>query len=269
MSEEALELLGEWIERSAPSDAAAWFRQTLDELRATPTEKALIRALGFAHRRLGRADLVLSEGDLERAQHFRTGFDPRDWSVDQAARIAFLLAGGGSGLDFAEGLKRLARTAEINELVAFYRGLPLYPCPERLISFAAEGVRSGIAPVFDAVAHRNPYAREMFEEPAWNQLVLKAVFMERPLYLIQGLDERGNPRLAEALVDYAHERWSAKRPVSPELWRCVGPFADDRGLAALERALKDDDEAVRKATVGALRSCPDPRAAEILVRCLP
>jgi hypothetical protein len=264
------DLLVEWIERVAPPRGAAWFHETIGELRGAHAEKTLIQALGLAPRRLGRADLVLDEADLERARRMRAGFDPQGWSVDQTARIAFLLADtdARSGPELAERLERLARTAEINELIAFYRGLPLYPSPTHLRAFAAAGMRSGIAPVFDAVAHRNPYPREMFEEPAWNQLVLKALFMERPLWPIQGLDERANPRLATTLVDYAHERWAARRRVSPELWRCVGPYADERGLAALERAMTDGDEAGRMAAEKALRSCPDPRAAEILRRCL-
>ena len=79
--------------------------------------------------------------------------------------------------------------------------------------------------VFEAVAHRNPYPAEHFAEPAWNQLVLKALFVGSPLDPIVGLDARRNPTLARMLCDYAHERWAASRPVSPELWRCVGPFA--------------------------------------------
>ena len=96
-------------------------------------------------------------------------------------------------------------------------------------------MRSAVKPVFEAVAHRSPYPREIFDESAWNQMVLKALFIGSELAPIQGLDERANPDLAEVLLDYAHERWAAGRSVSPELWRCVGPFAHGRALKDLER----------------------------------
>ena len=68
-------------------------------------------------------------------------------------------------------------------------------------------------------------------------MVLKALFVETTLAPIVGLDERANPELARILRDYAHERWAAGRPVSPELWRCVGPFATDAAaLDDLDRA---------------------------------
>ena len=123
-----------------------------------------------------------------------------------------------------------------------------------------------MTPVFEAVAHRNPYPRKMFDQDAWNQMVLKALFIGSRLDPIQGLDERANPGLASMLVDYAHERWAAGRPVSPELWRCVGPFADRRGLDALARILEVGEPRERLAAALALRACADPRARGILAQ---
>jgi len=50
---------------------------------------------------------------------------------------------------------------------------------------------------------------------------------------IPGIDERGNRDLAETLIDYARERWAARRPVSTDLWRCVVPFARRPELESL------------------------------------
>ncbi len=57
-------------------------------------------------------------------------------------------------------------------------------------------------------------------------MVLKALFVGSALDPIIGLDDRANPELARILIDYARERWAAARPVTPELWRTVTPFAD-------------------------------------------
>lgn len=217
-----LALLTDWIARAAPTEGIAWFRQSLSEVQ---DERLLVRAFGLAPRRLGRAPLDLTPDDMAAADALRPGFDPTGLTIDQAARIALLLAShDGDDAAFADRLQSLIRTADLSESIALYRGLPLYPAPERLRSFAAEGLRTAVTPIFEAVAHRSPYPREMFDEDAWNQMVLKALFIGSTLAPIQGLDELANPTLAAILLDYAAERRAAGRPISPELWRCVTPF---------------------------------------------
>ena len=119
-------------------------------------------------------------------------------------------------------------------------------------------------PVFEAVAHRNPYPREQFDEEAWNQMVVKAFFIGSELWPIQGLDERRNADLARMLIDLAHERRAAARPVSPELWRCVGRFADAAMLEDLAQVLESENEPERRAAAFALADCPKPEARAIL-----
>ena len=114
-------------------------------------------------------------------------------------------------------------------------------------------------PVFEAVAHANPYPAEQFSETQWNQMVLKALFVGSTLAPIQGLDERRNADLAGMLIDYAHERWAAGRPVSPELWRCVGPFAGEGDSPTSPRCLRVGSERERKAAALALAECPRPK----------
>jgi hypothetical protein len=92
-------------------------------------------------------------------------------------------------------------------------------------------------------------------------MVVKALFIGSTLAPIQGLDERRNVDLARMLVDYAHERWAAGRDVKPELWRCVGPFADQGlGFDELVRVLNSGAEPERKAAALALSECPSPEA---------
>ncbi|MDX1541281.1 MAG: EboA domain-containing protein, partial [Geminicoccaceae bacterium] len=117
---------------------------------------------------------------------------------------------------------------------------------------------------FEAVAHRSPYPKEQFSENRWNHMVLKALFVGSALHPIQGLDERANPELATMLHDYAHERWSAGRPVSPELWRCVGPFAEGAIVDDLARVLRTGTRQEQEAALLALTASPDPRAKDVL-----
>lgn len=258
------ELLLVWLRRQLPQPARGWLDEQLVKLGGEAPDRDLYVALGFVPRKLGKADLALSRADLEQAAAARAGWDPRGWSVDQAARIVILLHAGGAGKAFAERFVQLSRTADVAEAIAFYRGLPLYPDPERLEAQAAEGTRSNMRAVFEAVAHRSPYPREQFALNRWNHMVLKALFVGSTLHPIQGLDARANPELARMLADYAHERWAAGRPVSPELWRCVGPHADAEALGDLQRVLATGGATERQAAALALASCPDPKAKELL-----
>lgn len=254
-----------WVARRSSADAQRWFDEQIAKLRSAPTEKDIYLALGYATRRLGKQDLNLSREDLAAAQATRPGWDPGDWSVDQASRVAFVLASfDGDDAKFHARIEQLFRTADIGELITFYRGLPLYPAPKLHVARAREGARSGMQPIFEAVAHRNPYPREEFDENAWNHMVLKALFIGSKLDPILGLDERANPELMRMLCDYAHERWAAARPVSPELWRCVGRHADEAALADLARVLETGSLAERQAAALALTASTSARAKSLL-----
>jgi hypothetical protein len=264
---ERIALLAGWVRAALEGERRAWFDATLAALHAGGGERELARALGLAPRKLGKADLALPADHVAAAGRVRPGFDPSGLTIDQAARIAFLLAAAEVEAEaFPRRLAALYRTAELAESIAYLRGLALYPDPRALLPVAGEGVRSAVKPVFEAVAHRSPYPRETFDQAAWNQMVLKALFIGSTLAPIQGLDERADSELAGVLVDYAHERWAAGRPVSPELWRCVGPFAEGPALADLERVLATGAAEERAAARAALQASPAADARAILAR---
>ncbi len=261
-----IDLMATWLRAQLPPEAWSWLAGKREHLEAGASARDFNMAISLVPRRLGKADLVLDDAALRAADAARPGWDPRGWSLDQAGRLVLLLAGGGTGAAFADRLRQLFATADLVEAIAFYRGLPLYPDPKLHEPRAREGVRSAMQPIFEAVAHRNPYPVEQFDEHAWNQMVLKALFIGSTLAPIQGLDRRANRPLMRMLCDYAHERRAAGRPVSPELWRCVGPFADEAALDDLEIALRSANAAERQAAASALETSPAPRAAEILAR---
>lgn len=231
-----------------------WLGGRLSVLAGGAPERELHITLGMIPRKLGRADLTLAAADLAAADAARSGWDPRLWTVDEAARILALVTVSGQG--FSATFADLCRSADVSEAVALYRGLPLYGEPEALEAQAGEGLRTNMRAVFEAVAHRSPYPRETFGQDRWNHMVLKALFIGSALDPIQGLDARANPELARILCDYARERRAAGRPVSPELWRCVGPFAVGDMLEDLETAAASDDREERKAAQAALAACP-------------
>jgi hypothetical protein len=257
-------LLHTWLRRQLPAEAAAWLESQAAALKDAQADRPLFLAISLVHRRIGKADLNLSAADVAEAETARTGWRPAGWSQDQAARVFLLLAADGTPARFAERLEQLFVTADVGELIAFYRGLPLYPEQPRYVERAAEGVRTNMRAVFEAVAHNNPYPVEQFSEHRWNQMVVKALFIGSTLHPIQGLERRWNADLMRMLCDYAHERWAAGRPVSYELWRGVGPFADTAAIADLARVLDIGGPVERQAAALALASSPSAEATAVL-----
>jgi hypothetical protein len=261
------ELLLEWVRRSATAEAAQWVQTHCLALAEGAPERTLFLDFSGALRRTGKAPLALRPEDLARADRLRPAWSPATWTTDQAARIALVLSWPSpEPVPYVATLDRLFQHADLGELVALYEALPVLPHPAAHVRRCTEGVRTNMTDVFKAVAHGNPYPREHLDEAAWNQMVLKALFVGVTLHPVLGLDARANPALARMLLDYARERWAAKRAVSPELWRCIGPFADDHALEAMGKVLTEGETAERRAVVLSLRSSKDPKAKELLAR---
>ena len=164
------------------------------------------------------------------------GFDPLDWYNDQVLRIYAVI---NFPLDKRQTiLKHLFSVADMKEQVALYKGIYFLEDREKYVSNFTEGIRTNMTNVFDSIALNNPYPSKYLDDQAWNQMVLKAFFMERTLFRITGVDERKNSELAAVLMDYARERWAANRVVSPELWRMVASYVVEDDLHELITAIE-------------------------------
>ena len=260
-------MLHGWINKVLSAEALAWVEDKAEKIAAGADDWVFFTSFSAVPRYTGKADLNLDEDALQEAAEARSLWNPQHWSVDQAARTLLILSLPDNPLEaYLERLEKVFNAADIGEAVVLYQSLPLYPHPERFIDRAAEGLRSNMTSVFEAVALRNPFPSEYFEENAWNQLVLKSCFVGSALHRIIGLDARANATLAGILVDYAHERWSAGRTVTPELWRPVGPFATSEYVADLERVIRDEDPVQQEAGALALSQSPASEAANLLAQ---
>lgn len=228
---QAAKLLRTWV-LSQAGPAADWVEQSLDNIALATQERDLYIFFGLAPRRLGKADLALDAHDLAAANAACPGWSPEGWSIDGAARILALLTAAPNRV-FAERFKDLRRTADVAEMIALYRGLPLYLEPESLHFEVGEGLRSNIKAVFESIAHRNPFPSDHFDDHRWNHMILKALFIGSHLTPIHGLEARANPELARILVDYAKERIAAGRPIPQDLWIPLSPFREDQAVAAI------------------------------------
>jgi len=254
-----------WISTRLKEDEFDWIRNKSESLADSGEDWEFFTSFSAVPRHIGKQPLELTDGEQQQAESIRPGWKPGRWSVDELGRTLIALSIAGRGKEeFVETLEKTHRSSDIGEAEALYKSLAVMPWPEAFKKRAAEGIRSNMTSVFNAVALDNPYPADYFDEGAWNQMVLKAQFVGSPLYRIEGIDERINNKLADMLVDYAHERWAADRSVSPELWRPVGPFAEGPVMEDLRRVLDHPDELHRAAALLALADSPSGKAREMI-----
>ncbi len=275
----AEDLLYRWVSRQVNTEALNWLDQKRQQIGEGAAPFLFFTAFSAVPRYTDKNEIQPTVEELESASNVCNNWYPANWTIDQSARTLLVLSLPSNYTDkYLQILNQVFAAADVRELVALYQALPLLPSPERFCYRAAEGIRSNMTAVFNAVALNNPYPAKYLDNLAWNQMVLKALFLGSPLHLIQGIDERANPELARMLVDYAHERWAAGRDVSPELWRCVGKFANSEMLADLERVLTESQNKSysngkgqkklleRTAAALACADCPLPQTQDILAR---
>ena len=164
------------------------------------------------------------------------------WTLDRLVRVYFLLLLEQIAHESSTSqIEILFDTAEINESIALFSALPLFTQPKNWMHRATEAVRSNIGDIFNSFAFENSFAATYFTELAWNQLVLKCIFNDKPIHLIQGIDHRTNQSLANMLSDFAHERWAAGRTVPAQVWRLAVNFLNDSILEDMSTLFLSND----------------------------
>ncbi|WP_210419465.1 EboA domain-containing protein [Pedobacter sp. KBS0701] len=238
------EIIGAIVKNNINLVAEKWLE---DFILATDQPAQLAKVFVMLPRKTGKLPIAITDDQQEALQ--AAGFSYiRNWTIDRLARV-WLLAGFDQGDKelFFSTINRLFLSAEVNEAVALYSALPFLSHPEIWEKRCAEGIRSNIGSVLEAIMENNPYPAAHLDEAAWNQLVLKAFFTEKNISLIAGLDQRANLQLALTLVDYAKERWAAGREVHPQLWRLVGKFTNAEIFETLKTGLQHYNQIEQRA----------------------
>lgn len=238
-----------------------WIANQLDAWQTKGTLQTFNIAFTAAPRFVGRDEITVSPADRE-------ALLPRSvdgFTADRLFRTWWLLQlPVADEAGYLRAVENLFLAGEMNELTALYGALPFLAFPEAWKLRTAEGVRSNIGSVLEAIMVRNPYPAQYLDEPAWNQLVMKAFFTDKPVHLISGLDQRANAELARILRDFSRERRAAARPVPPMLWRLVGPFVNEDNFEDLERAWFSEVHAEREAAALACHLSTYPPARQLL-----
>ncbi|WP_281322587.1 EboA domain-containing protein [Flavobacterium aestivum] len=223
----------------------------LESVLSFENEALFFQAFGLISRRISSTIPEWTTQEKESLEQLYPSFTKSSWDLQQLCRSLLMIH---IPIDQNEEvLKKIAEMADIKELICLYKGLFFLENAQDFVSLVQEGIRTNMVAVFDAIALENPFAAEHLPVDAWNQLVLKAVFMGRPLYRIVDLDLRKNEKLALIVHDYIHERWSAGRLVTPEIWRLVAGYVNQDIASDLFNAINSGDSLTQQAAIKVLK----------------
>jgi hypothetical protein len=251
--------------RNLPAAGMVWLDNEARAVAETRDMGRLGVAFVMVPRKTGKALINVSGADNAEIQSILPGLRVNDWSADRLARVYLLMhADTSDETRYMRTIENLFVTGEMNEQVALYSALPLLAYASRWTKRCAEGIRSNIGMVLEAVMCDNPFPAEHLDEAAWNQMVLKAIFTEKPLLRIFRLRDRANERLAMSLSDFAHERWAAQRSVNPVVWICISDFVNDTLYADVKRLAFSTETFERQAAALVCAESKDLRTKKLL-----
>jgi|GEM_PF-93511 len=229
------------LAESGEEKALNWIQTQAEKIETTSDPNTLFLGFSQASRYFKKGDFSPSEKLVAILRSEYANLEVGYWTLLQVARTYLMMSLELEKEQWFKAINQLFETGDLYEQQALFAALPVLPFHNELIPRAIDGLRTNISVVFDAIALNNPFPSQYFPEGNWNQMVLKAIFMQRPLYRIQNLNKRRNLALADIARDFAHERWAAGRDVMPELWRLIAPFVNEYFQKDLEKVFATED----------------------------
>lgn len=232
------ETLEEIVTQNVSPDTNVWLRDKLDKIIAEASAKELYLTYSLL---AGKVDISKPITFPDSSSRISEYLKNHKADILQISRICILTQVLDEKPDFfISKVANLIQVADTGELETFLKFLIVLPNAKEFKNVAVEALRTNIATLFDAISLNNPYPSEHFNDQQWNQMYLKAAFMQRNLAEIMEVDKMANADLARIISDYAHERWAASRDIDPLFWRPVTNFIEGQIIEDMQRLLKSD-----------------------------
>lgn len=258
---EVSKALQEVLSTGLPSDTMAWIQEKIKFVSEQQSTKDLFLTYSLLASKVKTNQPLVFKEDNVVHQYLQK----QEANAVQIGRIYFLASLLEKDVAFfSPKIANIIQVADTGELETFLKFLVLLPNAADYKLTAVDALRTNIAVIFDAIAMHNPYPALYFSEKEWNQMYLKATFMERDITQIQDVEAMANQDLARIISDYAHERWAAGRVVFPYFWRPVGPFLEDALLGDMERLLQSENKDNNYAAVLCCLASEHPKAKALL-----
>jgi hypothetical protein len=220
------------VRERARAEGPAWLDAERARIRGGDAG-ALAVALPAAGRQVGRGGLDAPGATITTASG--EVIPLAAWRIDDAARVALLLADAARAPDGAVARAlTLYQQGDARERCAVLRALSLLPgaaTDDAALPAVFDAMRTSQGEVLEAALCDNPYASRHLPQHEWRKAVLKVAFVGMSLGRVTHVAERADAELAQSLVDLATEREAATRAVPPEIWPIASRFPPP-GLAA-------------------------------------
>lgn len=227
------------IKSNSDSENVSWLETKVDFITSKLSTKDLYITYSLIGTKFKKNNTL--NGKIDHAE-LSTYLGLQKASIQEIARIYLLKSVLEFNPDFfKDKVANIIQLADTSELETFLKFLVLLPNAEDYKFVAVEALRTNIATIFDAISAHNPYPALYFNAQQWNQMFLKAAFIESDLTAFNAIDERANKDLARIISDYAHERWAAGRTIDPYFWRPVTNFIEGTLIDDMQRLFESND----------------------------
>ena len=205
---------------------ASWLNNALYDIATSGTALAMHMVYSaMARRKLGNTPVVL-DSSVEQ----NIGYS---WFSSDAARTLLLeqlIIQPDDNNNREQLINNAFQSGDEYERGAILKGLCLLDSDGEMSTLSIHSGRTNSYRLFSAIALMNPYAGQHYNERAFNQLVLKALFMDLDIRHIMGLAQRKSQKLNSMCTDYVRERLAANRSLPNFI------------SYAIDFSLLDDDE---------------------------
>lgn len=233
------------LEGNLDESTNLWIQEKLDKIIESASAKELYLVYSLLANKVDSQKTIIFDTENKVLNDY---LEVQNANALQIARI-YLLAKvlEENSMYFQPKVANLIQIADTGELETFLKFLVLLPDAGKYSQVAVEALRTNIATIFHAISLKNPYPSMYFNDQQWNQMYLKAAFMQLDLVDILDVDERANKDLARIISDYAHERWAASRDIDPLFWKPVSNFLKGNLLKDMAHLLESDNNIENKA----------------------
>jgi len=237
------------LDKTVDEQGRAWLNQARQRLEKSDSDlEATANKLAFfsatAKRKLGLSVLSgeVASGFIQDAYGQCDTIYLDHWSVTDAARVILLADTIASGKFSTDQLfQRCYRYGDGGERASLIKGLALINLSDQSTAFIIDVARTNSLELFSALVHKNPWPAVKFPVSAFNQVVLKSLFMGINISNMEGLRAGRNPELGRMAADYAQERLDAGREIPESIWLAVNvAMLTKQGMTAWESALQSD-----------------------------
>lgn len=230
------------IEKNSNTDQLQWLSSRLEPIIVNTSAHDLFLTFSIASSLFDASNKIIYPKVTECNKVLYYYLMQHNASLLDVVRIYVLIAAlDKNTIFFSKKILQLLEISDRTELATILKYMIFFPHAATYKLKVVDAVRTNITDVFDAIALNNPYPAAFFDEQQWNQLYIKAAFLQRPLSQIMYVDERANSELARMINDLANERWSAGREIDPLIWRPVSYSMDTVTLGNIKCLLASKD----------------------------